>query len=102
MIRRPPRSTLFPYTTLFRSQAKVAVVVAATFLRGDGDLTAGARERLAALGVDDGLFVLDARPFRMAGHLLEPSDHPFVHSTSAVFTPSFFSPPDLRPHPHAG
>src|SRR5256885_13266877 len=22
MIRRPPRSTLFPYTTLFRSQAK--------------------------------------------------------------------------------
>src|SRR2546430_5983669 len=23
MIRRPPRSTLFPYTTLFRSQAKI-------------------------------------------------------------------------------
>src|SRR5260221_9415420 len=23
MIRRPPRSTLFPYTTLFRSQSKV-------------------------------------------------------------------------------
>src|SRR5258708_31856172 len=25
MIRRPPRSTLFPYTTLFRSVARVAV-----------------------------------------------------------------------------
>src|SRR5688572_31072796 len=25
MIRRPPRSTLFPYTTLFRSQVAVAV-----------------------------------------------------------------------------
>src|SRR3989475_5990571 len=25
MIRRPPRSTLFPYTTLFRSQANDAV-----------------------------------------------------------------------------
>src|SRR2546425_3478057 len=25
MIRRPPRSTLFPYTTLFRSQGEVAV-----------------------------------------------------------------------------
>src|SRR5256885_3525751 len=25
MIRRPPRSTLFPYTTLFRSPAAVAV-----------------------------------------------------------------------------
>src|SRR3712207_7379693 len=24
MIRRPPRSTLFPYTTLFRSQARVS------------------------------------------------------------------------------
>src|SRR5256884_8524197 len=26
MIRRPPRSTLFPYTTLFRSQAVVAIL----------------------------------------------------------------------------
>src|SRR3712207_9324109 len=26
MIRRPPRSTLFPYTTLFRSEAHAAVV----------------------------------------------------------------------------
>src|SRR3712207_9217995 len=25
MIRRPPRSTLFPYTTLFRSQGKIAL-----------------------------------------------------------------------------
>src|SRR3712207_8298519 len=27
MIRRPPRSTLFPYTTLFRSLAALAVLV---------------------------------------------------------------------------
>src|SRR3712207_7938960 len=27
MIRRPPRSTLFPYTTLFRSPRRVAVVI---------------------------------------------------------------------------
>src|SRR3712207_9220219 len=26
MIRRPPRSTLFPYTTLFRSRAQIVVV----------------------------------------------------------------------------
>src|SRR2546422_3049117 len=25
MIRRPPRSTLFPYTTLFRSETRVAI-----------------------------------------------------------------------------
>src|SRR2546428_8154646 len=28
MIRRPPRSTLFPYTTLFRSIAAIAAVAA--------------------------------------------------------------------------
>src|SRR2546430_7817594 len=28
MIRRPPRSTLFPYTTLFRSQRRMAVAAA--------------------------------------------------------------------------
>src|SRR6266576_1559166 len=27
MLRRPPRSTLFPYTTLFRSERTVAVLV---------------------------------------------------------------------------
>src|SRR2546430_16209981 len=26
MIRRPPRSTLFPYTTLFRSMRKISIV----------------------------------------------------------------------------
>src|SRR6266487_5977565 len=29
MIRRPPRSTLFPYTTLFRSRARAGVVPSA-------------------------------------------------------------------------
>src|SRR3712207_6879806 len=48
MIRRPPRSTLFPYTTLFRS----------TRVRED-DL----RARMAAAHVDDGLAeVRDAAP----------------------------------------
>src|SRR2546425_7122333 len=28
MIRRPPRSTLFPYTTLFRSRLKISSVLA--------------------------------------------------------------------------
>src|SRR2546422_2152575 len=28
MIRRPPRSTLFPYTTLFRSYAALEIVIA--------------------------------------------------------------------------
>src|SRR2546430_6774743 len=29
MIRRPPRSTLFPYTTLFRSARKISAAIAA-------------------------------------------------------------------------
>src|SRR3712207_8152260 len=48
MIRRPPRSTLFPYSTLFRSDARVAVV------RRDGDdrllAQAGAVERVEDAG----------------------------------------------------
>src|SRR3712207_6978885 len=40
MIRRPPRSTLFPYTTLFRSRAVMDVRVGepggCTVSRGDG------------------------------------------------------------------
>src|SRR5258707_5056884 len=31
MIRRPPRSTLFPYTTLFRSILRVSLIRAAGF-----------------------------------------------------------------------
>src|SRR3712207_8162007 len=29
MIRRPPRSTLFPYTTLFRSRARLGTILGA-------------------------------------------------------------------------
>src|SRR3712207_9243007 len=41
MIRRPPRSTLFPYTTLFRSHL---VVVGERVDQGGGDVRGGARE----------------------------------------------------------
>src|SRR2546430_8223473 len=34
MIRRPPRSTLFPYTTLFRSQGPIDEWIQGTELRG--------------------------------------------------------------------
>src|SRR2546423_10437140 len=41
MIRRPPRSTLFPYTTLFRSnEADVAVADGISFLADDPDTKA--------------------------------------------------------------
>src|SRR2546422_7601709 len=56
MIRRPPRSTLFPYTTLFRSRVRPSTAVslqlgpsyttgwtAAQFVTSQADTSAGAR-----------------------------------------------------------
>src|SRR3712207_8994478 len=68
MIRRPPRSTLFPYTTLFRSDVRVEAdgrqVVAEGL--GEGQLVdvavpvdpLGLADRLAGHGVGDGEVVL--------------------------------------------
>src|SRR3712207_7387910 len=42
MIRRPPRSTLFPYTTLFRSEGEVDLEVAAHLVE-EGHRLAGHR-----------------------------------------------------------
>src|SRR5256885_11561556 len=50
MIRPPPRSTLFPYTTLFRSVVADAVPGGGQHRVVDGD-DAERRERLAALGI---------------------------------------------------
>src|SRR5437016_7312082 len=56
MIRRPPRSTLFPYTTLFRShQRKHARQLIHAGLRGTGmRLVAHRNRRLRGGDVDDG------------------------------------------------
>src|SRR5258708_14833021 len=45
MIRRPPRSTLFPYTTLFRSQRRFVIEIALD------DIYAFARQRCCPLTV---------------------------------------------------
>src|SRR3712207_8363583 len=39
MIRRPPRSTLFPYTTLFRSSSKKSSTAKTSEAEDDGDDT---------------------------------------------------------------
>src|SRR2546426_12236448 len=50
MIRRPPRSTLFPYTTLFRSEMQVPVLPAGPAAAGPGAQLAVLEEVLVALG----------------------------------------------------
>src|SRR2546422_5923764 len=49
MIRRPPRSTLFPYTTLFRSHPVVHLEIAEI----PGGRGAAARELVAEIDVSD-------------------------------------------------
>src|SRR2546427_3452189 len=46
MIRRPPRSTLFPYTTLFRSNGPVGIAIGQRGIGGRGVV-----EPAAALGI---------------------------------------------------
>src|SRR3712207_7085483 len=49
MIRRPPRSTLFPYTTLFRSVGKASALMSSgdTYSRPDSQAQARAVRRTA-------------------------------------------------------
>src|SRR3712207_3762297 len=73
MIRRPPRSTLFPYTTLFRSQVKARQQEHATFLvmKIGGmnldlqDRTFGIDQELALAAFDLLAAVVAARPTRL-------------------------------------
>src|SRR3712207_8067314 len=58
MIRRPPRSTLFPYTTLFRSPETVGQVSAIDLLRG-----AVPRDRIAGRRIIIGATAIELRDF---------------------------------------
>src|SRR3712207_6847944 len=73
MIRRPPRSTLFPYTTLFRSVCPadpVGVAVDALVRRGR-DVVAEALQVAAGLQRDE---VVLLRPARVALRVRERSE----------------------------
>src|SRR5438034_5783317 len=80
MIRRPPRSTLFPYTTLFRSQAveHQRLVVdwdahVAAEVSGERD-AGGAEDRHPPRSVDAG-FDLAVRALRSEEHTSELQSH---------------------------
>src|SRR5438876_5953893 len=70
MIRRPPRSTLFPYTTLFRSYGDVIGVdlerVPADLVGGERDRVGGGHE-IAVAHVDDRRVLTDLRTDDDAG-----------------------------------
>src|SRR2546426_8949023 len=80
MIRRPPRSTLFPYTTLFRSVlAKILVLRVNLNSRDQGWRHANAKERVVvcipmliqAGGPEAGTFLEDRKSTRLnSSHLV--------------------------------
>src|SRR5437764_9844324 len=52
MLRRPPRSTLFPYTTLFRSQARLVLRHRGPRRPRDGEARLAGGEGIRAVGLD--------------------------------------------------
>src|SRR3712207_7603505 len=78
MIRRPPRSTLFPYTTLFRSlrlgrgHQEVGVVVGLRRATDPGRVAAAQRERhVALLRSEEHTSELQSRQYLVCRLLLE-------------------------------
>src|SRR3712207_9031303 len=70
MIRRPPRSTLFPYTTLFRSEEALVVTdveVGLGAVLGDEDLAVLERVHRPGVDVEVGVQLLHGDPEAPAG-----------------------------------
>src|SRR3712207_7231391 len=71
MIRRPPRSTLFPYTTLFRSRRRYCGWVRIAVLGGTGPAGRSLAARLGSIGYD---VVIGSRSkYRSEEHTLNSS-----------------------------
>src|SRR5436853_1038239 len=79
MIRRPPRSTLFPYTTLFRSEAvtlkpgpaSAVVIMSEQHRRAGTQQHIFQLDRFQAVGVNDVRLPLLHRPNRSEEHTSE-------------------------------
>src|SRR5437667_6405829 len=72
MIRRPPRSTLFPYTTLFRSLTGPLPVTALVSSHNEASLLPRC---LDAIQVCDELIVIDIASERSEEHTSELQSH---------------------------
>src|SRR5438034_6625442 len=79
MIRRPPRSTLFPYTTLFRSER-----------RGDEEAGAAQRARIGGKDVDE-----HRRGDEHAHQMVRRRERQEIHDRSEEHTSELQSHSDL-------
>src|SRR2546422_10617872 len=86
MIRRPPRSTLFPYTTLFRSEGCGMCNTTATPRRRRG--ASGSRQRLASRRPTPLPAGVSAPHLHLAPPDVHPGDgRPLVHVGPEVDVP---------------
>src|SRR2546429_3855251 len=100
MIRRPPRSTLFPYTTLFRSLRSTTLVVVATNV----SFTKTELTKIAMMRSEEHTSELQSRLHLVCRLLLEKkkkrqlphSPWPPPRGRTPVLTPT---PRSLPPHP---
>src|SRR3989442_9782531 len=98
MIRRPPRSTLFPYTTLFRSLAFIhAIVTCGALLLAK--TTATRYSRVAVIAIifrsEEHTSELQSRPHLVCRLLLEKKKKA-THQPASLHTwPSFPQSPPL-------
>src|SRR2546430_5030606 len=95
MIRRPPRSTLFPYTTLFRSdeglsrQGAVAAILALGLLGGAVTVGVGQDRKSTRLNsshsqISYAVFCLKKKKKVISLAILESKAPPVTHSTCAT------------------
>src|SRR5256886_5684305 len=95
MIRRPPRSTLFPYTTLFRSQSRIADAdpalrdLSRQIVRGSLDLVGRSEEHTSELQSQSNLvcrLLLEKKKKRHIRHCCRLSPSAAPHSCHNLYT----------------
>src|SRR3712207_8533052 len=97
MIRRPPRSTLFPYTSLFRSAVIAADVAVQKSQDAPGGVDLrGAEEAVALVGVDTDLVRHAALLEERLGTRLE--EHTYELQLRQYFVCRFLLSKKKQPH----
>src|SRR2546422_2818723 len=90
MIRRPPRSTLFPYTTLFRSSGLQGKAAGVHVIDNSGMPGVGARVRIRGNGSinanSEPLYVIDGLPAEQGSNSTDPKSNPLMSVRSEEHT----------------
>src|SRR3712207_786556 len=87
MIRRPPRSTLFPYTTLFRSQPNAKGKVKPRFQKSNADRLWGLRTHLINGGQQAGNAENTALAYKNYSLYVDTSTHPLFSGIDKTKAP---------------